>query len=193
MRKPYWLGELEIALIGALILVGVGMAFMALAGAMGGAVPVRVPVNAVPAIRDAVAAGAVVEGGGTVDMMIEHPAPGQIVAGVFATVPTLVVVFTLLAILHRVVRGARRGGPFDGLVVRRLRLLGVITIGGGLLSRIVEIIAQAHLTSTVVRHSGLNFSAPAVFGWLLVGFGFFAVAEIVRRGLAMRTGHDTAV
>jgi hypothetical protein len=76
--------------------------------------------------------------------------------------PTFAVVAALLALLLRIVWGARRGDPFTLATVRRPRVLAVVTLAGGYLG-------------------------------FLVGFGLLAVAEVVKRGDAMRAGLETVV
>jgi hypothetical protein len=90
------------------------------------------------------------------------------------------------------VRHARRGDPFTPATVRRLRVLALVTLGGGHLGSLVELFASMYLSSTVAVDGVIGVSELPVH-WFLVGFGLFAVAEVVRRGHTMRAELETVV
>jgi hypothetical protein len=56
----------------------------------------------------------------------------------------------------------------------------------------VEAIAAMELSRTVLT-GGLVAYATVPLYWFLVGFGLFAVAEVVKRGCVMRAELDTVV
>ena len=98
----------------------------------------------------------------------------------------------MLALLAGLVRKAKRDDPFTEFTVRRLRATAAVAVGGGYLGFLVELLAAMHLSSTMLIDTvaGVAF-LPA--HWLLIGFGCFAIAEVVRRGRAMRDELDAVV
>jgi DUF2975 family protein len=140
------------------------------------------------------AAGAAVDPNGTVDVLIDHPSARQVVAAALVSMPTFLVILALFAMLLGVVHRACNGGPFDAHVVRRLRLIGVVALVAGVVARLVELFAQLDLTSTVTdRSTSATLPLQSLFGWVLVGIALFAIAEVVKRGLAMRAELDTVI
>lgn len=197
LRKPDWLGELQTALIAALVLLGVLAVVNVVAFAGGWPVSVEVPAGAVDGVGEAtggLAAGVAVDPHGTVDLLIEDPSARQAFGAGLVSLPTVLVILALFAMLLGVVRRARKGGPFDEHVVWRLRLIGVVAIAAGVIAHLVELFAQLDLTSTVTdRSMSGNLSLQSLFGWVLVGIALFAIAEVVKRGLVMRAELDTVI
>ncbi|WP_432983404.1 DUF2975 domain-containing protein [Dactylosporangium sp. CA-233914] len=190
MRKPDWFQELETALVAGMVLVGAAGPVVALAFGTESPLPVRVPADLV----DASAGSAAIDPDGMVDILVEHPGIGQLTLGVLTFLPTLAVVFTLLTVLWRIVRRIRRGGPFDERIVRGVRILGWIAGVGGLVAGFVEAFAEAALSMTVTDGFGFGLPLiPGLLGWVLVGIGCFALAEILRRGMVMRAELDTVI
>jgi hypothetical protein len=78
------------------------------------------------------------------------------------------------------------------LTTRRLRVLAIVALAGGVGAVLVELFAAFHLAGTVgVPQAELR--PGRIMVWLLVAFGLFAVAEVIRRGCAMRDELDTVV
>jgi hypothetical protein len=197
LRKPDWLGELQIALVAALALLGVLAVVNIIAIVGGWPVSVEVPAGAVDGVGGAtggLAGGVAVDPHGTVDVLADDPSARQLFAAALVSLPTFLVILTLFAMLLGVVRRARKGGPFDEHVVWRLRLIGAVAIIAGFIARLVELFAQLDLTSTVTdRSMSATVSLQSLFGWVLVGIALFAIAEVVKRGLAMRAELDTVI
>jgi hypothetical protein len=197
LRKPDWLGELQIALVAAIALLGV-LAVMNIVAIVGGLpVSVAVPAGVVDGVGGAtggLAEGVAVDPHGTVDVLVDDPSARQLFAGTLASLPTFLVILTLFAMLLGVVRRARKDGPFDKHVVWRLRLIGAVAIVAGFIAGLVELFAQLDLTSTVTdRSMSATVSPQSLFGWVLVGIALFAIAEVVKRGLTMRAELDTMI
>ena len=197
LRRPDWLGELQTALVAALALLGV-LAVLNAAAIIGGwSVSVRVPSGAADGVGGATSgltAGAVVDPNGTVDVLVDHPSARQVAAAALVSTPTFLVILALFAMLLGVVHRARKGGPFDEHVVRRLRLIAVVAFVAGVVARLVEFFAQLDLASTVTdRSTSATVPLESLFGGVLVGIALFAIAEVVKRGLAMRAELDTVI
>jgi hypothetical protein len=196
LRKPDWLAEMRAVLIAGLVLFAVvvaGNLALTLTGNLD--VSVEVPAEAVDGVAGAsggLTGGAVVRPESAVVAHIPEPSAGQLVADTLTGLPSALVVLAMLVLLFQVVRRARRGEPFSTYVVRRLRLAAVVALVGGGLAGIVEVIAAMDLSTSVAGGAGTatwQFPLP----WILAGFGLFAVAEVIGRGVAMRAELDTVV
>ena len=197
LRKPDWLGELQIALVATVALLGV-LAVVDVVAIVGGwPLSAEAPSGAVDGVGGAtggLAAGVAVDPHGTVDVLIDDPSTRQLFAAALISMPTLLVVMALFAMLLGVVRRVRKGGPFDKHVVWHLRLIGVVAIVGGVVARLIEFFAQLNLMSTVTdRLTTATVPLQDLFGWFLGGIALFAIAEVVRRGLTMRAELDTVI
>ncbi|MFI5915386.1 DUF2975 domain-containing protein [Dactylosporangium sp. NPDC051541] len=194
MKKPNWFVELESALVVSMAVVGLGVVATVVGVITRDPIPVTVP-NDMAGVANMGAGGLVSTEDGSIDMVMNGPTWAQTLLGVLNQLPTPIVVLTLLAVLHRVVRRMRRGGPFDEVVVRRVRLLGWIAGVGGMLAVLIEASAEAFLTLSADLH-GISFWLPIMPGllsWPLIGIGLLALAEVLRRGVVMRTELDTVI
>jgi hypothetical protein len=112
----------------------------------------------------------------------------------FTTVPTFLVTITMFVLLLGVLRRARRDDPFLPATVRRLRALAIVVVVGGPVAFVIEMIAAMELSSRVTKtHMGTTVDLTSLGIWLLVGFGFFAIAEVINRGRAMRAELETVI
>nr|MDT0658846.1 DUF2975 domain-containing protein [Micromonospora sp. DSM 115978] len=219
LRKPDWLAEMRAVLIAGLVLVaavGIGSPVLALTG--GREIVVAVPASTIDSRPEAGSGGPGSEGSGrreeglaglgldgsgstggarvressAVEVYVVEPTTGQLVADTLAHLPSLAVVAVLLGLLLQVVVRARRGEPFSGYVVRRLRVAAVVALAGGCLASLVETVATLGLAMSVSGSAGLaHWAFP--LPWILAGFALFAVAEVIGRGVAMRAELDTVV
>lgn len=193
LRRPDWLKELQAVLIGGLVIVGAVVAFGVAMVVGADSLPVEVPASAVTGTADySLREGATITPEQDVEVTVTDPSPGQRIAWTLTTLPSLVVVAALLVLLLRVVWYARRSDPFTLATVRRLRVLAVVALAGGWLAFIVEAIAAMELSRTVLTGGLVAYSTVPLY-WFLVGFGLFAVAEVVKRGCVMRAELDTVV
>jgi hypothetical protein len=110
----------------------------------------------------------------------------------------LLVLIPLLVSAIRLVENARRNDPFTPQMVRRLRRLGLWVLGLGLLSSIVEYVAQTVLLDISLPHDetlrlGATISHYPTPWWLLPGLVTLAFSEIVRHGCALRAELDGVI
>lgn len=189
-RRPDWLGELQ----GLTVLVGV-------VAVVGSAVRVAVPVfgdagvpvelrarslDGLPGGHPEVG-GVTVDADGAVEAVVGDPSGRQVLLSVLTWMPTVVLVVAVLALLFLVLRDARTGDPFTARTVRRLRILAGVSIVGGEAAAITEGLCGMGLVGTVVPAAdGLYGMLYLPVGWLFAGFAFLAVAELIRRGRALR-------
>lgn len=193
LRRPDWLKELQAVLILGLVVIGVAGVFGAAAVVSGESMQVELPASEVDGTVDY----ELREGAAVVDVQelrveVVDPSVEQRVAWALTSLPTFAVVAAMLALLLRIVWRARRSDPFTVATVRRLRVLAVVALAGGYLGFLVEALAAMHLSSTVMT-DGIVANLQLPLQWFLVGFGLFAVAEVVKRGCAMRAELETVV
>ncbi|MFC5180168.1 DUF2975 domain-containing protein [Actinomadura harenae] len=102
--------------------------------------------------------------------------------------PTFVLYFTAILLLWRLVRHARRVGPFHLGNVRRLQFLGWWLAVGGVVAKSAEEGARRALISAMYKDHGLSPLSMIDFqlSLIITGVGLLAVAGILRAGVRMR-------
>ncbi len=192
VRRPDWLKELQAVLVLGLVLVG-GWGVVGAAAAGGDSLQLELPASAVSGtVEYGLRAGVAITTEQDVTVTVTDPSLEQRAAWVLTALPTYAVVVALLVLLLRIVWQARRRDPFTLATVRRLRVLAVVTLAGGYLGSLMELIAAMYLSSTVTVDGVLGLSDLPLH-WFLIGFGLLAVAEVVKRGYAMRSELETVV
>lgn len=183
-----WLRELHVLLICGLVVVAAGLAIvtgLAVSGPLAASVPVdhAIAADALTGMRPGVA----LDSHSMVEVSVRNPSPWQATLGILAVAPTGLVVLAMFAILLGVVRHARRHDPFTTATVLRLRWLGVVVMVGGALAWAMEFAASFALAATVSRSgAGGTLTLIEPMMWVVIGFGYLAVAEVINRGRAMR-------
>lgn len=186
LRRPDWLKELQALLLLALVVVAVIGTFGMRGVVQGGELPVEARATDVSGTLDHQLRGGVsLADVQYLAVTVTEPSLAQRITWVLQSAPTYAVVLALLALLLRTVWLARRDDPFTAATVRRLRVLAVVALAGGWLGFMVETIAEMHLSSTVFTN-GVAVSVQPPLYWFPIGFGLLAVAEVVRRGCALR-------
>ncbi|HWS35873.1 MAG TPA: hypothetical protein VN408_24420 [Actinoplanes sp.] len=190
MRRPDWLTELHGFL--ALAAIGTGAAgVVTTVGTLTGQ-PVEIEVPA-----DSVIAGAPpgLSPGPAVPLLIDAPTAAQTGWALLAALPRFVLVTAVLVLLWRAVGRARHDDDlFRTGLAGRLHTLGLLLTVGGLVTWAVEAGARLALSDslgTAGTYWTADLSTPV--WWGLLGFGMFAIGQIVRRGQAMRDDLDRVV
>lgn len=98
-------------------------------------------------------------------------------------------------LLFRTLRSIRDGSPFHPSNPRRLRLIGLLAVIGGLGAQLLETFARmAVLESTGLADAGpVRLSATIDVTWVLLGICALAFAEAFDRGRALRDDLDGLV
>jgi hypothetical protein len=195
--RPDWLAELQGMLTAVLVLAPLVM-FWNEAPALGNGhtgPDVRASyVDGVAGATGGLRPGAEVTGGSQVEVLIVDPSGGQVVAWLFTWLPSFALFMTVVVLLRRLVRDARRGDPFTLTTVRRLRILAAVTLAGGAAASLLEYGAGL-MVAWLALESGV-FVEPYGFvrsTALLVGLAFLVIAEVVKRGCAMREELETVI
>jgi hypothetical protein len=106
-----------------------------------------------------------------------------------ATIPMLILAW-------RLVSRAMKDDPFTPAMVRRLRVLGAVVLIGGLLSEVAEYVAGVALMHVTIPPDILALAAPDIkitYWWLMPGLILLAIAEVVKRGCALRAELDGVI
>jgi hypothetical protein len=164
-------------------------------GIAGSPVVARVPAEVITGVSGAaggLTGGAVVGADSVVEVLVAEPGARQAIASAFTALPGLLVVLAMLVMLGRIVRAARAADPFTDETVRRLRVLAVGIFAGGVVASVVETVAAVNLALSVTEGSfATDWVVPG--RWLLLSIGLLAVAEVIKRGTALRAELATVV
>src|SRR5665648_562023 len=177
-RRADWLGGAAVALV---IILGF-VAVLAVAGLAEAArrspTTVAVPISALSPLTGAglrdLAPGASLDPAGTADVVVADPTTSQVLWSLTTWLPALAIGVAVLVLLLTVVTGARRGDPFTDRTIA----LGAL--------------ARSALSDSVLAGSG-DLSPAITLDWLIVGMGFLALAEVIRRGRSMRQELDEVI
>jgi hypothetical protein len=110
-------------------------------------------------------------------------------AFILATIPMLV-------LARRLIGQAMRGDPFTPAMVRRLRVLGAVVLVGGALSEAAQYAAADALLRISLPPELLPWAQPNVritLWWIMPGLILLAIAEVVKRGVALRAELDGVI
>ena len=195
-RRPDWLGGAAVALV---IILGF-VAVLAVAGLAEAArrspTTVAVPISALSPLTGAglrdLAPGASLDPAGTADVVVADPTTSQVLWSLTTWLPALAIGVAVLVLLLTVVTGARRGDPFTDRTIGRLRAIGILTLLGGPITIALGALARSALSDSVLAGSG-DLSPAITLDWLIVGMGFLALAEVIRRGRSMRQELDEVI
>jgi hypothetical protein len=104
--------------------------------------------------------------------------------------------FAGLWLLRGLAGSVREGDPFARANVQRLRSLGTLLVGGGLIVAVVEWALRLSLANTLpqnlfggVTSQGFEFPLP----WLLAGLGAFILAEVFAYGVSLREDVEATI
>jgi Protein of unknown function (DUF2975) len=201
LRRTHWLGPLQALLTAGVALAGLNLAVQLVALARTGQVTVQVPTGyRLAPGPDGVPPDVLIDPGGTFQTYIREPTTTQTLLFELTRLPTLVAFLLTLALVWHLVRKARQQEPFTAATVRRLRMLAVAVMASQILAGLAEDGARTALLASVAPHAVMPpLSASTLWWWLLaglghlaspwllLGFGFLAVAELINRGQRMRT------
>jgi hypothetical protein len=194
------LGQLQTLLTAGLVLAGLNIALQVMLLAHAGHITVQVPTGyRLEPGPDGIPPDVLIDPSGTFQTYVREPTTTQTLLFELTRLPTLAAFLLTLALVLRLVRNARQQEPFTAATVRRLRILAVIVMASQILAGLAEDAARTALLDSVIPQAvipplsasflwwwllaGLSHLASP---WLLLGFGFLAVAELIDRGHKMR-------
>jgi Protein of unknown function (DUF2975) len=204
-RRTDWLRELRGVLLVAAIVSAAFTIASAVITVTGGSFAVGVPAREVldTGTVHGLPAGVAVDPDLNLYLRVSAPNAEQRLLAMVATAPQYLLTTTMLLLLWRLVSRATRQQPFTAGIARRLHVLGWLAVVGGPAVYAIGFVARFALSSTVTASGAAaatlaastttvgDLATPAI--WLLAGFAFLAIAEIVRRGQALRSELDEVV
>jgi hypothetical protein len=177
------------------VLVLIALAGTALATAVGiwqliTAAPIHTTVF-VDADSFQLAQGVMADETGEVIVEISSPTGRQRILYGLTQAPTAFLSLAVLAMLAALLRRTRRTDPFTPQTVRSLRLMGAV-LATGIVAVVLEGAAQLLLSETITPDR-MSADMGIPFAWLLGGFICVTIAEIIKRGCAMRDELATVI
>ncbi len=136
-------------------------------------------------------AGAAIDPDGLVGVTVAEPTTAQSAWSALAALPTALTGLTVLALVLWLVLIARRGEAFSPRVVGTLRAVGIVAIVGGPATQLLTGLATSRLAGSVTGE--IDFAPTLTFDWLIAGVCALALAEVVRRGQAIREELDEVI
>lgn len=105
-------------------------------------------------------------------------------------------VIPMLILARRLIAGVLAEDPFTLRTVRRLRVLGAVVLAGGAVSELTGYVTARFLLDSALSPDLRTWAWPdfqPTWWWLMPGLILLAVAEVVRRGHALRDELDTVI
>lgn len=140
-----------------------------------------------------VAHGVVVDHGGTVLFKVTDPSLGQRLGALGVALPGLLLVAEIARRMARLLRTAQETDPFTAETSRDLNTVAKITAAGGLAVSVLASLSAWALSATMLDESSRLTMTSSVLGWLAVALIFAAFAQLVGRGVEMRTELDSVI
>jgi hypothetical protein len=107
--------------------------------------------------------------------------------------PGLVLMAEIARRMAKLLRAAQESDPFTVGTARALIVVAKITAAGGLAVWVVSTVAQWALSATMLQSGTAPRPDQSLLGWLAVGLIFAGFAQVIARGVAMRTELDTII
>jgi hypothetical protein len=140
-----------------------------------------------------IAPGVTVDPAGEVVFAVEDPSLAQRLLFAATTFPGLMLVAWIARRMAGVLRAAQNTDPFTARTVRDLTLTAKITAYGGVGVWAVNNVAEWLLSATMLQSGAAVGAHQSLAGWLAVALIFAGFAQLIARGVAMRTELDTVI
>jgi hypothetical protein len=140
-----------------------------------------------------VTSGVAVDSSGWVPFTVHHASLTDRLLHMLTQVPGLLVIAEISRRMAKLLRAAQASDPFIADNVRALTTLGKLTAFAGLGTWVMSQAAQGVLCARMLTSAPTYQPHHTPLGWLAVGLIFAAFAQILDRGVAMRTELDTVI
>lgn len=140
-----------------------------------------------------VAPGVVVDPGGSVVFSVTDPSLAQRLLYVGMVVPGLLLIAEIARRMANLLRAAQDTDPFTAQTARRLAVVAKLTAFAGVGVWVVSTIASWVLSATMLDAGTPAQLQSSPLGWIAVGLIFAAFAQLIARGVEMRTELDTVI
>ncbi|MBI4944567.1 MAG: DUF2975 domain-containing protein [Actinobacteria bacterium] len=171
------------------------VAVLVIAFVPGAPVTVQLPAHlfGTPAPLTGTLPGAALDPAGQLAFTLADPTPVQRLLQAAIIVPDLLVVAEVARRLAGLLRSAREHDPFTAQTVRRLTTVAKIAALGGSATWLLGVVAAWGLASTVVDPWVPVQPTGGLLGWLAVGLVIAGFAQLVDRGVDLRSELDTVI
>lgn len=137
--------------------------------------------------------GVVVDPGGEIVFKVTDPSLEQRLLHLATTFPGLLLVAEVARRMRNLLRAAQASDPFTAHTTNELTRIAKITALGGLCVWLVGNVAKWALSATMLDSGARVAPHDSPLGWLAVGLIFAGFAQLIARGVAMRTELDTVI
>lgn len=171
------------------------VAVLVIAFVPGSPVTVALPADlfGTPAVLTGAAPEATLDPTGQLAFVLADPTPVQRLLQAAIIVPDLLVVAEVARRLAGLLRSARQHDPFTAQTVRRLTAVAKIAALGGSATWLLGVLAAWGLASSVVDPHVAVQPTGGLLGWLAVALVVAGFAQLVDRGVDLRTELDTVI
>jgi hypothetical protein len=128
-----------------------------------------------------------------VPFTVHDPALLDRLLAMLTQVPGLILIAEIARRMAALLRAAQVSDPFTAGNVRALTTLGKLTAVVGLGTWVLSQVAHGVLCARLLTSAPTYRPQHSPLGWLAVGLIFAAFAQILDRGVAMRTELDTVI
>ena len=137
--------------------------------------------------------GVAVDPGGGIVFKVTDPSLEKRLLHLAATFPGLLLVAEVARRMRNLLRAAQASDPFTVHTTRELTRIAKITALGVLCVWLVGNAAKWALSATMLDSGARVAPHDSPLGWLAVGLIFAGFAQLIARGVAMRTELDTVI
>jgi hypothetical protein len=135
---------------------------------------------------------------GSVSICTNSPASALRLAGLLATWPNTLLWLAFLLRLRGLLKAASLpDGLYSAVTAARLRALGWLLTGGGIVASVIESAANITIFTSLVHYPGLGWFEPGQvnfsFVTLILGLTLITIARVMRLGATMREELDVTV
>jgi hypothetical protein len=195
-RLGTWLRRLRVtASVAYVVTLCASVAVLVIAFIPRSPVVLELPSSLLTGLRgiDGVKSGAVVDPEGAVPFSLTDPSLGQRLLLLATILPGALLIAEIARRLAALLRAAEASDPFTTGTVRELTFIAKLTAFGGLAAWVVASAATSALAATVLDSGTAIKPDGSPFWSLAIGFIFAAVAQLLARGVEMRTELDTVI
>lgn len=195
-RSDRWRGRLRgTATVVSVAALCFAVALLVIGLLPGSPVSLELPATLVPGggALAGIAPGTVIDPAGAILLEITDPSLPQRLLHLATTLPGLLLVAEIARRMASMLAAAQSSDPFTARTVRDLRTAAKITAFGGLAVWVIGNAAKWALSATVLDSGTAAEPHQTPLGWLAVGLLFAAFAQLVARGVVIRTELDTVI
>jgi hypothetical protein len=137
--------------------------------------------------------GVVVDRAGTLVFKVSDPSIVQRLIYLATLLPGLFLIAVIARRMAKLLERAQEYDPFTAQTAQELSHVAKVTAFGGVVVWAVGNIAKWGLSATMLTPHSTFHAYQSPLGWLAVGLIFIVFAQLISRGVQMRTELDTVI